>query len=104
MFDRHEAGERAILVHVNFNDEGNREDLHELEMLVSSAGVNALSVVTGTRSRPHPKYFVGTGTAEEIAEEVKRDVKNRYMYAPSTYPNRKNDSPESKLTYIYAPG
>jgi len=37
LFDRHEAGERAILVHVNFNDEGNREDLHELEMLVSSA-------------------------------------------------------------------
>ena len=71
LFDRHEAGERAILVHVNFSDEGNREDLHELEMLVSSAGVNALSVVTGSRSRPHPKYFVGTGKAEEIAETVK---------------------------------
>jgi len=71
LFDRHEAGERAILVHVNFNDEGNREDLHELEMLVSSAGVDALSVVTGSRTRPHPKYFVGSGKAEEIAEAVK---------------------------------
>jgi len=71
LFDRHEAGERAILVHVNFNDEGNRENLHELEMLVSSAGVGSLFTVTGSRSRPHPKYFVGSGKAEEIAEAVR---------------------------------
>ncbi|MFT5163150.1 MAG: GTP-binding protein HflX, partial [Alteromonadaceae bacterium] len=38
MFDRHEAGEQAILVHVEFQHEGEREDLDELQMLVSSAG------------------------------------------------------------------
>ncbi|MFT5880624.1 MAG: GTP-binding protein HflX [Moritella sp.] len=71
MFDRYEAGERAILVHNDFNDDGNREDLHELEMLVSSAGAQALTVVTGSRSKPHPKYYVGSGKAEEIAAAVK---------------------------------
>jgi GTP-binding protein HflX len=71
LFDRYEAGERAILVHNDFNDDGNREDLHELEMLVSSAGAQALTVVTGSRSKPHPKYYVGSGKAEEIAAAVK---------------------------------
>ncbi|HAU4904927.1 TPA: GTPase HflX, partial [Aeromonas hydrophila] len=50
MFDRYEAGEQAVLVHVNFSDEGEREDLEELKMLVSSAGVNALGVITTSRS------------------------------------------------------
>jgi GTP-binding protein HflX len=48
LFDRYEAGEQAILVHVNFNDEDEREDLEELKMLVSSAGVNAVATITGS--------------------------------------------------------
>ncbi|GAP74251.1 MULTISPECIES: ribosome rescue GTPase HflX [Pseudoalteromonas] len=71
MFDRYEAGEQAVLVHIEFPHEGDREDLHELEMLVSSAGVSSLAVVQGSRQAPHPKLFVGTGKAEEIAEIVK---------------------------------
>lgn len=71
MFDRHEAGEQAVLVHVEFPHEGEREDLDELEMLVASAGVNALEIVTASRQSPTPKYFVGSGKAEEIASVVK---------------------------------
>jgi GTP-binding protein HflX len=71
LFDRYEAGEQAILVHVNFSSHSNREDLHELKMLVSSAGVNTLAVVQGSRQSPDAKLFVGTGKAEEIAEIVK---------------------------------
>ncbi|MGL4717443.1 MAG: ribosome rescue GTPase HflX, partial [Aeromonas sp.] len=70
MFDRYEAGEQAVLVHVNFSDEGEREDLEELKMLVSSAGVNTLGVVTTSRSAPSAKLFVGSGKAEEIAYQV----------------------------------
>ncbi len=70
MFDRYEAGEQAVLVHVNFSDEGEREDLDELKMLVSSAGVNALGVITTSRSAPSAKFFVGSGKAEEIASQV----------------------------------
>ncbi|MCF2856906.1 GTPase HflX [Pseudoalteromonas sp. SMS1] len=71
MFDRYEAGEQAVLVHIEFPNEGDREDLQELEMLVSSAGVSSLAVVQGSRQAPHPKLFVGTGKAEEIAEIVR---------------------------------
>ncbi|WP_163935705.1 ribosome rescue GTPase HflX [Paraferrimonas sp. SM1919] len=70
MFDRYEAGERAVLVHIDFPDETNREDLLELELLVSSAGANALEVITASRKAPHPKYFVGSGKAAEIAAVV----------------------------------
>lgn len=71
MFDRYEAGEQAVLVHINFSDENSKEDLHELQMLVSSAGVNAVEVVTGSRQSPNAKFFVGTGKAEEIANAVR---------------------------------
>ncbi|MGF1743265.1 GTPase HflX [Vibrio profundum] len=70
MFDRYEAGERAVLVHINFTQTGEWEDLKEIEMLVSSSGASALQVVTGSRQSPHPKYYVGEGKAEEIAQVV----------------------------------
>ncbi|ASA55498.1 ribosome rescue GTPase HflX [Vibrio gazogenes] len=70
MFDRYEAGERAVLVHINFTQEGEWEDLSECEMLVSSAGVTTLQVITGSRQAPHPKYYVGEGKAQEIAQAV----------------------------------
>ncbi|WP_019616176.1 ribosome rescue GTPase HflX [Psychromonas ossibalaenae] len=70
MFDRYEAGEQAVLVHISFSDDNNKEDLDELKLLVSSAGVNALDTVTGPRKSPHARYFVGTGKAQEIADAV----------------------------------
>ncbi|MGL6118277.1 ribosome rescue GTPase HflX [Plesiomonas sp.] len=70
MFDRYEAGEQAILVHINFPQDRDVEDLREFENLVSSAGVTAMQVITGSRRTPHSKYFVGEGKAEEIAAAV----------------------------------
>ena len=71
MFDRYEAGEQAVLVHIWFSQDKEMEDLQEFETLVSSAGVDALQVITGSRKAPHPKYFVGEGKAAEIADAVK---------------------------------
>jgi GTP-binding protein HflX len=70
LFDRYEAGEQAILVHIYFSQDKDTEDLNEFESLVSSAGVEALRVITGSRKAPHPKYFVGEGKAQEIADAV----------------------------------
>jgi GTP-binding protein HflX len=71
LFERFQTGEQAVLVHIDFSDKNSQEDIQELQMLVSSAGVNGLEVVRGARSAPHPKYFVGSGKAEEIASLVK---------------------------------
>ena len=71
MFERYEAGEQAVLVHVSFSDENNKEDIDELKLLVSSAGVNSVAIVTGPRKSPHPRFFVGTGKAQEVADTVR---------------------------------
>lgn len=70
MFDRYEGGEQAVLVHIYFSQDRDADDLNEFEALVSSAGVTALQLVTGSRKAPHPKYFVGEGKAQEIADAV----------------------------------
>ena len=70
MFDRYASGEQAVLVHVEFSDEASKEALSELEMLVSSAGVNTIDVVTTSRNAPSAKLFIGSGKAQEIANIV----------------------------------
>lgn len=64
MFDRPDSGERAVLVHLTFHS--GQEDLAELIELAKSAGTDPVYVVTGSRKRPDPKYFVGTGKLEEL--------------------------------------
>jgi len=71
LFDRFESGEQAVLVHVDFPAETDREDLSELKLLVRSAGVETLGVITASRSAPSSKFFIGSGKAEEVAEQVK---------------------------------
>ncbi|MDP1520403.1 ribosome rescue GTPase HflX [Porticoccus litoralis] len=69
-FERPESGELAILVHLNLSSEDEPEDPREFEELVLSAGGDPVALVSGQRSSPHPKYFVGTGKLEELVELV----------------------------------
>ncbi|MBU2925924.1 GTPase HflX [Colwellia sp. 4_MG-2023] len=91
MFDRYQAGEQAVLVHLDFPDESTREDLTEFKMLVSSAGVSALTVISGKRSTPHPKFFVGSGKAEEIAEAVRLFDANVVLFNHSLSPSQEKN-------------
>lgn len=69
-FDRPDSGEGAVLVHVDFPDEADREDPREFEELVRSAGLAALALITGSRSSPDPRTYIGKGKLEEIREAV----------------------------------
>ena len=91
MFDRYESGEQAVLVHIDFSDDSSREDLHELQMLVSSAGVNAVDVITASRQAPHPKYFVGSGKAEEIANAVRASEANVVIFNHALSPSQERN-------------
>ena len=71
MFERYKGGEKALLVHVFFSHESDIEDLKEFEVLVSSARIEILDIITTSRKSPQIKYFVGEGKAQEIAELVK---------------------------------
>ena len=91
MFERYQAGEQAVLVHVDFPDESSREDLNEFKMLVSSAGVEALTVVTGKRNTPHPRLFVGSGKAEEIRDAVHLVGANVILFNHSLTPSQEKN-------------
>jgi GTP-binding protein HflX len=66
LIDRPASGERAVLVHIDFPDSGMQEDLLEFKELARSAGATSSAIVTGNKHAPEPKYFVGSGKAEEI--------------------------------------
>lgn len=70
-FERHAGGEKAVLVHLDVRDEREDEDLEEFCLLASSAGVEAVGIVRGSRQRPDPKFFAGLGKVDEIRELVK---------------------------------
>ncbi|OCG00557.1 GTPase HflX [Gilliamella sp. wkB195] len=71
MFERYKGGESALLVHVFFPQESDIEDLKEFEVLVSSAQIEILDIVTTSKKYPQAKYFIGEGKALEIADKVK---------------------------------
>ncbi|WP_334321297.1 ribosome rescue GTPase HflX [Gilliamella apicola] len=71
MFERYKGGESALLVHVFLPQESDIEDLKEFEVLVTSAQIEILDIVTTSRKTPQAKYFIGEGKALEIAEKVK---------------------------------
>ncbi len=70
MFDRPEGGNRALLVALEMprcGGEGGREEFHRL---AASTGAELVGFIGGSRKLPDPRYFVGAGKAQEIAEQV----------------------------------
>src|SRR6201990_2337790 len=47
---------------------GDPEDLEEFRQLATSAGAIPVATVTGRRERPDPRYFLGSGKAEELRD------------------------------------
>jgi GTP-binding protein HflX len=66
LFERPKGGERAILVGVGIGHPVDPYDTAEFRALAVSAGAVPAGTVLATRARPDPKYFVGSGKAEEI--------------------------------------
>ena len=67
-FERPETGERAILVHVDLGQE--EADVAEFADLASAAGAEVVGWLRAKRSHPAPRYFLGSGKAEELRDEV----------------------------------
>lgn len=70
LFERHQGDENALLVQLKIASE-DRGDAEEFKELVASAGVNIVDFISGSRFKPDPKFFVGKGKAEEIAQAIK---------------------------------
>jgi len=66
LFERPQGGERAVLVGVGIGHPVDPNDIAEFAALAASAGTVSVGSVLAARARPDPKYFVGSGKAEEI--------------------------------------
>jgi GTPase len=71
-FERPRGGESALLVHINFPDSADQDDLAEFVELVRSADVTDVDIVVGSRHTPSSKTFVGKGKLEEIESLVRQ--------------------------------
>lgn len=75
LFDKLSQGEtrieNAVLVQISFgSNSNNHQDEQEFKELVRSAGAHNSLVIGGSRQTPDPRYFVGSGKAEEIHQAV----------------------------------
>ena len=69
MIDRHAGGERALVVHVTFTD-SHEDDIAEFTELAVAAAVDPCQHLNARRAAPDPKFFIGSGKAEELARLV----------------------------------
>jgi len=70
LFDRPRSGERALLVRIGLGEPPAAAELEEFEALAESAGALPVGFVTGSRQRPDPRFFVGSGKAEELKQRA----------------------------------
>jgi GTP-binding protein HflX len=72
VFDRQKKGERAVVVLPHSRGEGDAtRRAQEFAELVRSAGAEVLASVSARVEDPNPRYYIGTGKAEEVAEAVR---------------------------------
>jgi GTP-binding protein HflX len=72
VFDRQKKGDRAVLVLPHTRGEGDTaRRAAEFTELVKSAGAEVLGVVSARVEDPNPRYYIGTGKADEVAEAAR---------------------------------
>ncbi|GAA4100985.1 ribosome rescue GTPase HflX [Zhongshania borealis] len=91
LFERPNSGERAILVHLDFHSEDEREDSNEFVQLVTSAGGDPVAFITGSRKRPDARLFVGTGKLEEIREALITNEGELVLFNHSLSPSQERN-------------
>ena len=70
MLERPAAGERAVIVQLDFGHGDLSEQLEEVRLLVESAGALVCAEVYGRRQAPDSATYAGKGKVQEVAAEV----------------------------------
>ena len=91
MFERPDVGERAVLVNIDFTAHDGNEDPGEFRELVTSAGVEPVDTVTGSRKQPSPRFFVGEGKLEEIRDAVAAAEADVVLFNHSLSPSQERN-------------
>jgi GTP-binding protein HflX len=90
-FERPEAGESAVLVHLVIGNEVDADDPREFEELVLSAGGDPVDYIMGQRQAPSPRTFVGAGKLEEIAQSVRDNCAEVVIFNHALSPSQERN-------------
>ena len=66
MFERSRKGERALLLQPQWVGQNDPDALSEFRELARSAGASVVDTLSARIERPNPKFFIGSGKAEEL--------------------------------------
>jgi GTP-binding protein HflX len=66
VFERSRKGERALLLQPQWVGDNDPDALTEFGELARSAGASVVGTLGARIDRPNPKYFIGSGKAEEL--------------------------------------
>lgn len=70
MIERPTAGERAVIVQLDFGADDIAEQVEEVKLLAESAGASVCAVVHGRRQSPDPATYAGKGKVQEVAAHI----------------------------------
>ncbi len=91
MFERPRSGERAVLVRIGVGAPATEQDLSEFRALAVSAGAEPLATIGGSRPRPDPRLFVGSGKAEQIRAAVAEHAADVVLFDHALTPSQERN-------------
>lgn len=90
-FDRHQSGERAVLVHVDVNADLPPSAAGEFQELARSAGALKCGLIVAQRFRPTPYSLIRPGKLEEIAALVKQESAELVIFSHTLSPSQQRN-------------
>lgn len=90
-FERHEGGERAILVHLEGQDSEASEDPQEFQELAMSAGADMVAFLSVPSSRLTAKYLIGSGKVEELRDQVRASEAELVIFNHTLTPSQERN-------------
>lgn len=68
MLERPPSLERSLLVHIGFGRSCYEDEVQEFAALAESAGAEVVGQMHAQRAKPDPRFFLGSGKTEQLAE------------------------------------
>ena len=101
MFERPNEGKSACVISINFGDNDFEESVEEIKELVLSADMNIVSTVNIKRSAPDPKYFLGSGKAEEVKFMIQESKADTVIFNHNLSPSQERNLEKYFSTRIF---
>ncbi|MFT5048533.1 MAG: GTP-binding protein HflX, partial [Porticoccaceae bacterium] len=107
MFERPDSGDKALLVHIdiaqyraNLNRQAGKGSIPQTDLederaefveLATSAGLEVLDMVVGSRSKPMARHFIGKGKIEEIQLSLAEHEADVVLFGQTLSPSQERN-------------